>query len=536
MENGMSVKQQYLINSVSKPLKGMNRVDERWNMHPQFYYDLLNGYVTRSASGQTLIKQRWGLKKINTVPLVDTVNRYWPFNLYQSQEPGLSGTMVFYAGPLYSIDPHTETAFTERDAVYQSTNPMYMSFISWKNAMITLTHGKKYNSSFVPSAISADSNCPSGIQTAIIFNRRMIYGGGISGIYGSKVDGVTDADGWSADNDWFYTDLTGVMPGLNSNVMRGFLPIGQNQLYIILPKSSGIFEIPVDPVSIKCIQVIERGAVSNFSFCKVGNDCIIADEHGVYALNIASTYQGLTQFDLSVNIKPFYKNLVNYHLTNSPLQNVMPKDYFPIKMIYFAKLNQILISIPQSFDVNGIDWTFGGFYEVQAKEANSMVLVYSLDLKEFTGRWEFPNIITGWDIDKYGDLYMTCGDGYLYKFDEDTYLDGTTPITFSFKPSYIGNESLDNYKSLKSLSIIAEANQATDLTLNYNVQPIAEKLDAAASSISEVVNLASGAGNSYDYDLIGRGKIIDTEFTHAVSGSRVTLGQITINANIEGTE
>lgn len=573
----------YKINNIQEPLLGMNRVDDRWNMHERFYYDLKNGYLTKSAKGQTLIKQRYGLKKISSLP-------YW--NAYPDIKnvqdyPGIrkllywDKTSTFYGCSTPSFNQISSgfwklklapTTGAWEEITSTSSGMMGNELIKYGDYLIKSRvddpsdcPSKFFFSDMSYSILSTDSNL-SAFQKLFIHNGRIIgmQGDITTPVVGSKVNGALDSNGWSADQDWFSLDISKFY-GEYATCLGG-ITLFKNIVALIYSKIIILFEIPINVQDINFIQIIDIIPLSSGDYngvsdagtphapiVKVGNEWIVATKTGIKSLSIALSDGRYDANDLTKNIDPFYDSLINWmYYGEGDFENlVITKhpitEFFPAQMIFYPRHNQIWLSLPQrvSSYITGIG-TADPVNDIVLNDDNptwpSQVLIYDVKMKEIVGRFEFPFNITAFCIGPNQDLYIAGDNGYLFKYDEDTYVDeilstglaGNTVIPFSFKPAYIGSDTPHNFKILNSLTITAETNQATDLTLNYNIQPIADKGDAALTAISETVSLASGVGQNYDYDLIGRGKIIDLELTHSVSGSRVSLGEIKVNTDLEG--
>lgn len=495
--------------------KGLNRAGSRFNMDKVWVWDLLNGYIEKTADGRGKIRQRHGVTKFNTTVLHDssTKIRY----LFEAKWAGGTHTVARAYDGWYKYNTGTkafDSLDTSRGVDTKASASMFMGYLVMTDGGVP----RKCDSSFNVTNLSSDSNMPQDATACHAHQHRLWLNSSANPmeVYGSKVDDATSSAAFSTSSDSVTLDLSKVLP-VGDEVI-GFRTMADVLLVILCKKHIVIYNAPTTYSDISLVQIIRVGALTNYAVEQLGNDWVYPAKEGVNSLASSVTYQKLDIDDLSKNIAPLYRDYVS-----------QTSDTTQINGVFYHKLNHYYLCFPI---------------------ANAhQVLVYSLDFKNFVGRFQFNGFVPYSFLEASdGTLYIGADNGYVYKYDESVNTDDGNVVDFEWHLPYLGNDSPFMYKAPRELETFIETDK--DVTVYFDwwfgVEDYGAGVNTHTISITGKSSLwrevlwrdgfwrAQGRSLYKTYDLIGRGKLIGVRVRHSTSGARITIPYLILKTILEG--
>ena len=362
-------------------------------------WDLLNAYIKKTEDGKGTIQQRWGLSKLNSTVLNDSSTKI-RFLFEARWDNGTKDIIARAYDGWYKYNSST-SAFDDLDTG-RTTDAKGFACM-FMNNLIMVDGGvpRKCDSSYTVSNLSSDSSMPQDATACWVHQHRLWLNSSSNPmkVYGSKVNDATSSTAWSTSSDSVTLDLSQVLP--EGDEVIGFRTMGDVILVILCRKYIVIYNAPTTYDDISLVQVIKIGALSNYALAQLGNDWVFPSDSGVNSLTSSMTYQKLDIDDLTKFIAPLYRSFIS---------SVSDKQV--ICGVYFHKLNHYYITLPAGSEFQ--------------------TLVYSLDFKNFVGRFVFNGINPySWVETEDGTLYIGGDTGYVYKYDENANDDDGNTIKLS---------------------------------------------------------------------------------------------------------
>lgn len=502
---------------------GLNRLGEQYNMSPEWIWDLLNGYIENTSDGRGAIQQRNGITKYNTTILNDasTKIRFMKETNFAGTKTiiirGYDGWYRYNAGSFTGID-------TSRTVDNKGFAVMWGDGAPTVHYLIMVDGGtpRKATSSWTVSNISSDAAMPTD-STAVHVHQKRLWLNSASKpmkIYGSKVGDATGASAWSTSSDSIAIDLEQVLP--EGDEVVGFGTIGELLLIVFLKKQIAIYNAPTTFSSISIVQIINIGCETQNGIYPIGGDLIYVSNSGLKSLISSQTTGHLNLKDISKNIDPLYREYFKNEI-----------DPRSICGTYFNNLNHLYFSIHNT-------------------SITTQTLIYSSELGQIVGRWNFLKNSNGEQLNPYswleardGTLYIGMDNGFVYKYDKTTNTDDGINIPFSYIPPLLGAFSQTFYKAPREFEILVESDAVIAFNLDYwfglgETSPNTEILNMNVSgsfwddaawdtSLWDV----EGRELILNHNLIGRGRNIGLKIRN-LSSSRIRILYMILKTILEG--
>lgn len=481
--------------------RGMNRVSDRLNMSPEFAWDIHNGYIKKdSRSGLGIIKQRSGITKFNTVTFTNAC-KY----IFEAKWDGGGTDIIIREGTRWAIYDNVDT-FDDLDT--GRTDGVRGMAVMFANQMIMVDGGtpRKCTSGYVLSNLSADAAMPTD-STAVHVHNHKVWLNSTSNpmkAYYSKSDSANEADSFSASGDAGSLDFSKILP--KGDTLKGFATFAENFLLFIFSQYVVVYNCGTDPSEFAIQQIVPLNCVSIHGVLQIGNDLAVPSLEGVNSFRSSMANQDLDIDDLTQYVAPLYRDRI-----------ALVSDKSLISCGFSHNLNHLYIGLPTT---NGHE-----------------ILVYSVDIKNVVGRW------TGYEshcfCERIDGTILCGGSGYVYTMNSGLTDDGTA-ITFqySFPFLYFGDPSKN--KAVRSFEGIikhesSSSNFSVDFTYWYGTGSETSASLTSSLTLSANVSLyrnslyragyfrASGNTRYQNNNILGRGKQIAIDISHAVSGASIEI-------------
>lgn len=502
--------QKYALNQ----LAGMNKQLGQEDLPNNVYSEMYN-MILEIQNGITKIITRDGLTKLTTnetsYPIVslysmETSDSYSSIVAFTWDFSGSSNDFYY----LNLITGASSVLISSATGLISNTFTPKLPFINDKLYL----NGQYY---FSFSDDVTVTSWATSIEHLILHNQRIIGSGGID-LFFSKVMATIDPT-ISIFNE--QGDSLSINNFLNSydSVVYSLESIGDT-CYVFTSESIDIWSIPTIFSEIRLLEKINLRSISTNGICRVNNDIYIVNNDGFFNIKNPNN-------NLAISILDYWKSLIN------ATPNILQGESFtkPINTIYDPNKNIILIAFNkgtnsiESDSINSVTW------------ADNEILIFNIDLQQFVSRFtlfygENKNIC--FLRLKDNTIYVSAGKK-IYKFDSTKYKDDTTDFSFDFKSSYLGNDTMYNFKQPKEFALKYQLTglASGNLTLNYNPNPIADLSNPATSSTSVTIPLISGNGIRVSNDLQGRGRMCEVELTGTLNG-KLSISKAVLTCDVEG--
>lgn len=508
-----------LMEKVYQEFSGMNRRADKLNTPPNYYFDLINGYLRKDvATGLGFITQRAGSAKLNTVALSGYGTNTKIRTVYEAVWNAGSKDVIIKAGTAWGKFDGVNsfpTLATGRldDVVGQAA--------MFNNTLILVDGGvpQGVSAAYAVGALSADPAMPQDATAVWVHSKKVWMNSTANPLkaYYSNTNNCTTALAWSGVGDAGNLDLSTVLP-IGDKIL-GFRTMGgtTNMILVIITTQYLVLYIAgADPTQFALIKYIKTTCLSNQAFSYIGADLIYASQNQV--TSIFSAYQNN---DLEVNgisqwIDPYYRAQIA-NLTDPTSQ---------VSAVFDNALNHWYITIGAT--------------------GNYQTLVYSVDVQNFTGRWTFPYNIYSWGARQSGAI-LSGSDDYVYTMNTGTDDAGTAiPWSVTFPAYYM--DYPNRFKKPIEFEALFQVTASLTLTLTYyydiasQVSVVNTKtipLNAAASLWDQAlwdVSYWDQVGNIlYNTpDLVGRGRALFIQLSHSTLGSLISMPWFVLRYNLEG--
>jgi len=491
--------------------RGMNRTSDRLNMSPEFAYDIQNGYIKRDIkSGLGVIRQRDGVTKLNSVSFTNAC-KY----IFEPKWNG-GGTDVFIReGTRWAKFNGTDT-FTDLDTGRGSgVRGMAVMF---GNEVIMVDGGipRKCTAAYAVSNLSSDANMPQD-STAVHVHQHKVWLNSTTNpmkAYCSKTDNANGATAWTGTSDAAVLDFSYILPV--GDTLIGFKTFAEKFLVFIFKKHVVIFDCGTDPANFALQQIIPLNCVSGHGVLALGNDLAITSLEGVNSFRSSMANQDLDTDDLSKYIAPLYREI---------LSEVADKG--DVSLGFSHNLNHLYVGLPSA--------------------SRHQILVYSLDIKNFVGRWEGYKCHSF--CERQDGTMLVGGDGYVYKMNSGTNDDGAAiAFQYSFPFLYFGDPNR-NKAARQFEGIIKHDAASANFTINFDYWYGVGS--ASSSTLNKAITLtadialyrsalyrasyyrASGNTRFQTSDVLGRGKQLAIDIYHSVLNATIEIPYFIVRVKFE---
>lgn len=491
--------------------RGLNRTSDRLNSPVGFLYDLLNGYIKKDVkSNQGIIQQRDGASKVNSVSL-NTIDygttsriRY----IYEAKWDGGSTDLIIRAGTAWGKYDNTDSFDTIDSG---RTDDALGQCVMFQNELIMVDGAKarKMTSAAVVSNLSADANLPAN-SDAVWVHRDKVWINDTNNpmiAYFCKTNSANGATAWTGSTDAGTIDLRTILP--DGDRIRGYRTYGgtdSGMIAIICDKYTVIFAAGANAYTFTFMQYFPTSCISINATDYVGNDLVYPSRHSLTSLLSSITNAQLETKPLSNYIVNLYRDLVK-----------LVSDTTHISGVFGHKLNHYYLAFPVS--------------------GNSQILVYSVDIGNFVGRFVYPWMIYGMCERRNFDI-LVGSDNFVYKINDTAIAqDSGTGVEFRARFPALYFDSPDLYKRPRQFEglIQSDGNIDFDIDYWYGLTALASDKVTKTLSISSSQSLWNVALWDVSYwdtqgnqivktsDLLGRGKMMFLELSHNNSGSKIAI-------------
>lgn len=510
-----------LREAIFQDFKGLSRRSDRLNTSSDFLYDLLNGYVRKEKStGRGIIIQRNGSDKFNTVQLSSGTFGSATAKvrtIYEAKWNGGSVDVIIRAGTAWGKFDGVDT-FTGLDT--GRADDVYGQCAMFKNELIMVDGGipRKSTAAYVVSALSSDANMPQD-STAVWVHRDKLWLNSSSSpmiAYFSKTNSANGATSWTGSTDAGTIDLSTILP--DGDTIIGFRTFGGQDsglIAIICSKYTVIFKAGANVYTFDFVQYFPTTCISINACDYIGKNIVYPSMNNFTSLDASVASDSMNVNTLSDQIDLLYRQFVQALSDTSTIAGT------------YDKSNNL-------------------FYLLFPIVNNQQVLIYSVDIGNFVGRFNYPFNIYSVLYRRNGTL-LAGGEGYVYILDTGDDDDGTA---ISFKVSmpaiYFGTPS--KYKRLKEFEAFLSASSDTTIYIDYwfgvaslNNTVITEQItiDASSSlwdeSLWDVSYWDTGGNEIFrTRNMVGRGRLMILEIKHSTLGSKVLIPWFILRYILEG--
>lgn len=498
---------------------GMNRRSDRLNSNPLFYWDLLNGYIKKDARKEMgVIVQRNGSAKFNDVELNSDYGTTKKIrNVYEPKWNGGGTDVVIRAGSAWGRFDGVDT-FTAFDT--GRPDDVVGQCVMFKNELLYVDGGipRKLTAAYAVSNLSADANMPQD-ATAIWVHRDKVWLNSAANpmtAYFCTTNSANGASSWTGSTDAGTLDLSTILP--DGDTILGFRTYGSQDsglIAIICRKYTVIYKAGANTYDFTFVQYFPTTCISVNAVDYIGNQLVYPSQNTFTSLSASVASDNLDVGTLSEYIDPLYRDLAG---------QVADQDFIQ----------------------GGFDKRLNLFYLLFPITNNFQILVYSVDIKNFVGRWTFPFEAYCFCHRRNGVTLMG-GDGYVYTINTGTNDDGeAVSFKLSMPALYLGTPS--RYKAPREFEGLLQNSNNMTLYLDYWYG----LSSLAADRITEAITLETEAsywdealwdaaywdsGGNVLYrstSLLGRGRLMFLEIRHNTLDALITIPWFIIRYLLEG--
>jgi len=605
MASSSLLSQGRLSEKIFENFRGLNRRSDRLNTNDSFYYDLLNGYCKKDLNSQLgFIVQREGSTKLNSVALdtstfgsvhsiktifeakwnsggLDVIIRagtaWGKFNgtdtftgLDTGRADDVIGQCAMFQNQLIMVDggiPRKSTAAYAVSNLSEVTNGTVTMTIATPAVFTFVAHGfvagqavKFTTTGALPTGLvsgttyyvistglvadafqvsstlggpavntsgsqsgthtlySFDANMPQD-STAVWVHRDKVWLNSTAApmkAYFSKTNSANTGVAWTGTNDAGYIDLSTILP--EGDTIRGYRTIGGTDsglIAIICDKYTVVFEAGANVYTFNFLQYFPTTCISINACDYIGTDLVYPSRNSFTSLAHSSGTNDISTGTLSDLIEPYWRGLVSDLSETKNMQGCYDK-------------------------------TLGLFYILFPIANNYQILVYSVDIKNFVGRYTYPFNVYSFKYLLNGTMLMGSDD-YVYTMNSGT-SDSGSAISWSFKMPglYFGTASR-NKKPIEYEALLKSTTTMT-LYLDYyfalNISPaslLTIPIDLSGTSVQWDSSLwdfsywdQSGNVIFKTSDLLGRGRLMFVELRHATLNANISFPWFLFRYVIEG--
>jgi hypothetical protein len=502
-----------LQSTTFKNFRGMNRTSSRLNMSPEFAYDILNGYIKKDVkTGLGVIRQRSGVTKYNTVTFTNDC-KY----VFEAKWDSGGKDVIIREGTRWAKFDGVDT-FANLDT--GRTDGARGQAVMFGNELIMVDGGvpRKATAAYAVSDLSSDANMPQDATAVHVHQHKVWLNSAANPMkaYFCKSDSANGATSWTGTTDAGSLDFSRILP--SGDTLIGFKTFSETFMVFIFKKHVVVYSCGTDPSAFAIQQIIPLNCISAHGIAQIGNDLAVPSLEGVNSFRSSLSSQDLDLDDLTKYIGPLYREIL-------------------------AELSDLsLVSAGFSHNLN--------HYYICVPSATHQILVYSLDIQNFVGRW------TGYEAHSFCELedgtMLAGGPGYVYVMNDGTNDDGQAiSFKYSFPFLYFGDPNR-NKAARQFEGIISHDSQQASFQFNFdywygtggartytNTKSITLSSDAAyyrTALYRASYYRASGNTRFETSDIIGRGKQIAIDMYHSVSDSIVEIPYFTVRFFYENSK
>lgn len=503
----------YLLNE----FKGMNRDGDKFNMPLGWIWDALNCHASITEDGQGAYQQRSGLTKLNSTVYNSATTKIRV--LFQALWDDGTTNIIIRANTAWASYNSGTGAFDDFDAGRTADAKGQIAMFNNNIVYVDGGHPRKANSSLTDSDLSTDATLPDN-ATAIHVHRHRVWVNDPDNmqILGSAVDDATSATAFSKAGDSILIDLSYVIP--DGDDVLAFRTFADTLLVVFCKNHIVVYDAPEVEANIQLVGMIDVGALGPHAFAEIGNQLVYPARSGVKTFTSSQATQKLDVDDLSAEIAPLYRSYVK-----------LANDELAVCGAFNHSLNHYYLTVNTS-------------------TTTSETLVYTLDTKSFSGRYNFHANPFSMHEANDGTFYIGMDDGHVYSLDSTATDDSGTTIDFLLEFPYLGVETPHRYKAPIAFDWMIESNAT--VTLNVTVDYTLGDDDDYSSTVQRVLTVdeslwdeaawdvakwdESGRKLDKSHDLIGRGRLVGLKIEHSTKGSIVKIIWMALRTILEGEE
>lgn len=516
MPRGSFAEMPPLMEKVYQEFSGMNRRADKLTCPPNYYFDLLNGFLRKDVqTGLGFITQRPGCDKFNSVAVSGFGTATPIRTMYEAVWNGGSKDIIIRSGTSWGKYNGVNT-FTTLDT--GRTSDVVGECVMFQNQLIMVDGGipRVCSSAYSVTNLSADPAMPQDATAVWVHSDKVWMNSTANPMkaYFSDTNNATTDTAWSDTGNAGYLDLSTVLP-IGDQII-GFKTMGGTTIMILVIVTTQyliLYLAGADPTQFTLLKYIKLPVLADTGISQLGADLIIASQNEVTSIFNAYQNNDLETNGISQWIDPFYRQQVA-DLTNFQTQ---------VAAIFDNQLNHWYLTL-----------------------GNNVTLVYSVDVQNFTGRWVYPFNIYAWCRRANGTI-LAASDSYAYTMNTGTD-DAGTAIPWQLTMPALYFDMPNKYKKPVEFEALFQATASLQLTLSYYydislaAQPIATKtinITAQSSLWNEAlwnVSYWNQIGNVlYNTpDLVGRGRAMFIQLSHSTLDALISMPWFVIRYNVEG--
>lgn len=413
---------------IYEKFKGMNRINDRMNMPPEYDWNLRNGYLDKAGA----VTQRDGITKLNTTGIDGSPKVRC---IFEARWNSGAKDKIVRAGTAWHKYNSTTSAFDSIDA--SRTSDAYGMAAMCNNYLMMVDggHPRKMTEAGVVTDLSTDANLQADASAIHLHRNKVWVNSAANPLYAyySNTDDPFSADSFTPGVDAGKIDLSSVLP--TGDRIIGYKTFAEVYLVIICLRHIVVYDAGPTPSQFRLIQIIPVGCLSPYAVDQVGNDMVVPGYQGLNPLTSARVYKELDIDDLTRWIAPLYRTYVSSTTTLTDITG-----------IFNHTLNHYYINFPLA--------------------SKHRMFVYSLDHKNIVGHWDGFNVWSFGALED-GTVYIG-GEGYVYELNSGSNDDGVA-INFEWEKPYLYFKTRNLYKSLREVEFPVTVENA-DATLNFDYQ------------------------------------------------------------------
>jgi hypothetical protein len=505
-----------LMEKVYQEFSGMNRRADKLTCPPNYYFDLLNGFLRKDVqSGLGFITQRAGSAKFNSSALSGFGTATPIRTIFEAQWNGGSNDIIIRSGTCWG-KYNGINAFTTIDTA--RTSDVVGECVMFQNQLIMVDGGipRVMNSGYSVSNLSTDAAMPQD-STAVWVHSDKVWLNSTANpmkAYFSDTNNATTSTAWSDTGNAGYLDLSTVLP-IGDKII-GFKTMGGTTVMILVIVTTQylvLYLAGADPTQFTLLKYIKLPVLADAGISQLGADLIIASQNEVTSIFNAYQNNDLETNGISQWIDPFYRTTVA-SLTNFQQQ---------VASIFDNQLNHWYLTL-----------------------GNNVTLIYSVDVQNFVGRWTYPFNIYAWCRRANGTI-LAASDSYVYTMNTGSD-DAGTAIQWQLTMPALYFDLPNRYKKPVEFEALFQATASLQLTLSYYydislaAQPIATKTINITTQSSQW-NVALWNVSYWNQigvvlyntpDLVGRGRAMFIQLSHSTLDALISMPWFVIRYNVEG--
>ena len=436
--------------------------------------------------------------------------------IYEAKWNGGSTDVIIRAGTAWGRNSGNSFAVIDNNR----SNDVMGQCAMFKNELIMADGGKlrKMTSAYSVSDLSSDAYMPTDSSCVWVHRDKVWTNSATYPMYAifSKTNSANGADSWSASNDAGFIDLSTILP--EGDTVRGYRTYGgadSGVIAIICDKYTALYTAGADINAFNFVQYFPTTCASINACDYIGRNITYPSRNVFTSLESAYTLNNLDVKTLSEFIEPLYRDLVSQMTDTSQITGCFDRS-----------LNLFYLLFPIA--------------------NNNQMLVYSVDIKNFVGRFVYDGVTPYSMRQRLSGVMLLGGDGYVYTMNSGANDDGNAiSFNISMPALYFGSGSM--FKAPRMMEALLNISGSPIVYIDYWYQ-IGNKV-TDKKTISATFNTITAfwdealwdvsywaTDNDMYYrttDMIGRGRAMFMEMRQRTLNASLTIPYFLIRYFLE---